>query len=187
MLIRCHSLYSFTLINVNSRIYSAIINVKLRVFLKDEVPEFKMSEDTYLDAKQTPEYVVEETQAASKRQFKTAEIADAVMGTELPANSAGLESLIPSPGDPMAGFTGHCGEETCVRETPEDTSELDIRENEEPLILEMIHTDTSAAEDQNSTETAKTYKVNCDKRNITGMVNFTIQVLNASQVLLPLL
>lgn len=151
---------------------------------KDEVPEFKLSDD-YLDAKQTPEYTVEETQVVSKKQYKTAEIADAVMGTELtlPPNSAGIESLIPSSVDAMTGFTAPCDEETCVRETPKETSEMDIRENEEPLTLEMVHTDNLAGE-ENATETAKTYKVNCDKRNITGMVNFTVQVLNSSQVTL---
>ena len=50
------------------------------------------------------------------------------------------------------------------------------------VTLDMVHADVTATEEQNSTETAKTYKVNCDKRNITGMDNFTVQVLNASQV-----
>lgn len=45
----------------------------------------------------------------------------------------------------------------------------------------MVSAD-APAEEQNATETAKTYKVNCDKRNTTGMENFTVQVLNASQV-----
>lgn len=38
------------------------------------------------------------------------------------------------------------------------------------------------AEEQNTTETTKAYKVNCDKKNITGMDNFAVQVLNTSQV-----
>lgn len=52
--------------------------------------------------------------------------------------------------------------------------------------LEVVSAD-APAEEQNATETAKTYKVNCDKRNTTGMENFTVRVLNASQVnlLLP--
>lgn len=37
-------------------------------------------------------------------------------------------------------------------------------------------------EEHNTTETTKTYKVNCDKRNITGIKDFTVQVLNISQV-----
>lgn len=50
------------------------------------------------------------------------------------------------------------------------------------VTLEIVHADISPVEEQNATETAKTYKVNCDKRNITGMDSFTVQVLNASQV-----
>lgn len=49
----------------------------------------------------------------------------------------------------------------------------------------MVQADVTATEEHNGTESAKTYKVNCDKRNITGMDNFTVQVLNASQVLMP--
>lgn len=52
--------------------------------------------------------------------------------------------------------------------------------------LDIVHADNTLTEEQNATETTKTYKVNCDKRNITGMDSFTVQVLNASQVsLLP--
>ncbi|KAL2094691.1 hypothetical protein ACEWY4_009410 [Coilia grayii] len=149
---------------------------------KDEVPEFKLSDDAYLDA----QYVTEQP-LVSQKQFKTAEIADAVMGTELPANPADIESLIPNSGDPLSGFTAPCDEETCARETSEENDASDINEGDEPLTLEMIHTDSSAAEEQNSTETAKTYKVNCDKRNITGMVNYTVHVLNASQDLMDFL
>ncbi|MEQ2206392.1 hypothetical protein XENOCAPTIV_028796, partial [Xenoophorus captivus] len=49
------------------------------------------------------------------------------------------------------------------------------------VTLEMVPSDPPA-EELNTTETAKTYKVNCDKRNVTGMENLTVQVLNASQV-----
>lgn len=50
------------------------------------------------------------------------------------------------------------------------------------VTLDIVHADTVSAEEQNSTETAKTYKVNCDKRNITGAEDFAVQVLNVSQV-----
>ncbi|TNN23568.1 Thioredoxin domain-containing protein 15 [Liparis tanakae] len=45
----------------------------------------------------------------------------------------------------------------------------------------MVHADLPPAEEQNATETAKTYKVTCDRRNVTGIDNFAVQVLNASQ------
>lgn len=50
------------------------------------------------------------------------------------------------------------------------------------VTLEIVHADTTSPEEPNATETAKTYKVNCDKRNITGIKDFTVQVLNISQV-----
>lgn len=50
------------------------------------------------------------------------------------------------------------------------------------LTLDIVHAEVVAAEEHNTTEAAKTYKVNCDRRNITGMENFSVQVLNASQV-----
>lgn len=50
------------------------------------------------------------------------------------------------------------------------------------VTLEMVHSDITPVEEHNTTEAAKTYKVNCDKRNMTGLQTFTVQVLNASQV-----
>lgn len=46
----------------------------------------------------------------------------------------------------------------------------------------MVHSNITPSEEHNVTEAAKTYKVNCDKRNMTGLQTFTVQVLNASQV-----
>lgn len=48
------------------------------------------------------------------------------------------------------------------------------------VTLDIVHAETT--EEHNTTETAKTYKVNCDKRNITGMEDYTVHVLNVSQV-----
>lgn len=50
------------------------------------------------------------------------------------------------------------------------------------VTLDIVHADTASPEEANATEPAKTYKVNCDKRNVTGMKDFTVQVLNISQV-----
>ncbi|CAI5642903.1 unnamed protein product [Oreochromis niloticus] len=55
------------------------------------------------------------------------------------------------------------------------------------LTLDIVRAEVTTVEEHNTTETAKTYKVNCDKRNITGMENFTVQVLNASQDLMEFL
>ncbi|XP_052393139.1 thioredoxin domain-containing protein 15 isoform X1 [Carassius gibelio] len=97
-----------------------------------------------------------------QRIFRTAEMADAVMGVP---QSAGMEPLA---GDECAG--GRC---------------------EEALLSAVIHSDSSDTESQNftvtETEPAKTYKVNCERRNITGIERFTVQLLNASQDLMDLL
>ncbi|XP_018945082.1 thioredoxin domain-containing protein 15-like isoform X2 [Cyprinus carpio] len=95
-----------------------------------------------------------------QKRFRTAEMADAVMGA---AQSAGLEPL---PGEACAG--GRCEESS----------------PSEALLSAVLH---SEAQSQNSTEPAKTYKVSCDRRNITGIERFTVLLLNASQDLMELL
>ncbi|XP_028840115.1 thioredoxin domain-containing protein 15 [Denticeps clupeoides] len=110
----------------------------------------------------------EADEARPRRQFMTAEIADAVMGTEL--DSAAIEPLIPrKPED------ARCDDETCLPEAK-------TRDEAEQVTLAMVHT-----EEHNSTEAAKTYKVNCDKRNVTGLDQFSVLVLNASQDLMEFL
>lgn len=98
-------------------------------------------------------------------------MADAVMGT---AHSPVIEHVIPK--ELQESLLG----EPCVDEQCKASSELE--ETHEPILSAVIHTDTIETKSQNSTETSKAYKVNCDKRNITGTENFTVQVLNASQV-----
>lgn len=39
-----------------------------------------------------------------------------------------------------------------------------------------------ATEDANSTDSFKSPKVNCEERNVTGLENFTLKILNMSQV-----
>lgn len=124
----------------------------------DEIPEFKAPEKA--------------KQVQAQRQFKRAEIADAVMGT---AHSPVIEHLIPK--DLHESLMGEaCVDEDCKAE------ETSISQTHESILSSVIHTDTMEIKEQNLTETSKPFKVNCDKRNITGMENFTVQVLNASQV-----
>lgn len=52
------------------------------------------------------------------------------------------------------------------------------------MTIDIVNAELSSSEEQNATESAKTYKVNCDKRNITEMDNIAVQVLNSSQVIL---
>ncbi|KAL0994807.1 hypothetical protein UPYG_G00127400 [Umbra pygmaea] len=137
---------------------SVIANSSVAAEDNDELPEFKFSEDVGPEIEDIPTFVrLEDLESQSKRQYKTAEIADAVMGTEAPVNPA------------------------------EENSNAKSSEDMESVTLEMVHVDSSTHEEHNSTETTKTYKVTCDKRNVTGMDNFTVQVLNASQDLMEFL
>lgn len=52
------------------------------------------------------------------------------------------------------------------------------------MTIDIVNAELSSSEEQNVTEGAKSYKVNCDRRNITEMDNIAVQVLNSSQVIL---
>ncbi|XP_062309808.1 thioredoxin domain-containing protein 15 [Osmerus eperlanus] len=155
----------------------------------DELPEFDFSEDLGSDPENRPEFVrMDNLESQPKRQYKTAEIADALMGTELPADPSGLESLIPkNVKDFQMGFSPPCDDDAqCGSpQTPGEPADGNVVEPSQQVTLGMVHVDGMTAEDQNAT--AKTYKVNCERRNITGIENFTVQVLNASQDLMEFL
>ncbi|XP_071399188.1 thioredoxin domain-containing protein 15 [Centroberyx affinis] len=156
----------------------------------DELPEFKLSEDVASDLENSPKFVeTEDLESMPKRQFKTAEIADAVMGTETPIDPSDIESLFPkNVKDFQSGFSPPCDENDAQCGSAALAAEEERNsESSEQLTLDLVQVDTMATEEQNSTETAKTYKVTCDKRNITGMDSFSVQVLNASQDLMEYL
>ncbi|KAG7484670.1 hypothetical protein MATL_G00052640 [Megalops atlanticus] len=164
---------------------------------KDEMSEAKFSEEPYTSSvmENSPEFVgiIDGLESQTKRQFKTAEIADAVMGTNVPSDPASMESLIPKNAkDFQADFSALCEEDGKCAAAPtpltgEETPNAKTTEETEPVTLGMVHVDTMTADEQNSTEATKTYKVSCDKRNITGMDNFTVTILNASQDLMEFL
>ncbi|XP_030010569.1 thioredoxin domain-containing protein 15 [Sphaeramia orbicularis] len=152
----------------------------------DDLLQFGSADDEASDLENIPKFVESEEQdSLPKRQFKTAEIADAVMGTEAPIDPSDIESLFPkNMKNYQTGFSPPCDEGQCA--SPDLSTEgvsLDERNTKLPqqVTLEMVHADVIATEEQNTTETAKMYKVNCDKRNTTGMDTFTVQILNATQ------
>ncbi|XP_059207670.1 thioredoxin domain-containing protein 15 [Centropristis striata] len=158
----------------------------------DDSLEVMLSEDALPDLENSPKFVEsEDLDSLPKRQFKTAEIADAVMGTETPIDPSDIESLFPkNVKDFQSGFSPPCDENSaqCVSPALADKGASLEENNDEPsqqITLDIVRAEPT--EEQNTTETAKTYKVNCDKRNITGMDNFTVQVLNASQDLMEFL
>ncbi|XP_037604808.1 thioredoxin domain-containing protein 15 [Sebastes umbrosus] len=157
-----------------------------------ESDELVLSEDA--DLENIPKFVEsEDLDSLPKRQFKTAEIADAVMGTEAPIDPSDIESLFPkNVKDFQSGFSPPCDENSAQCGSPAlaakaESLEENSDESSQQLILDIVRADITPTEEQNTTETAKTYKVNCDKRNITEVDSFTVQVLNASQDLMEFL
>uniref|UniRef100_UPI0037E74C8C thioredoxin domain-containing protein 15 n=1 Tax=Semicossyphus pulcher TaxID=241346 RepID=UPI0037E74C8C len=160
----------------------------------DESIELKLSQDAVSDLENSPKFVESvDLDSLPKRQFKTAEIADAVLGTEAPIDPSDIESLFPkNVKDFQSGFSPPCDENSAQCGSPALVAKgasLEERSTEttQQVTLDIVHAEITPTEEQNTTETAKTYKVNCDKRNITGMDNFTLQVLNASQDLMEFL
>lgn len=179
----------FTLYHSNVQTFSSVTAQE-----NDESLELVPSEDAVSDLENSPKFVEsEDLESLPKRQFKTAEIADAVMGTETPIDPSDIESLFPkNVKDFQSGFSPPCDENSALCGSPAPAAKgasLEERsiDTSQQVTLDMVHAEVTATEEQNSTETAKTYKVNCDKRNITGMDNFTVQVLNASQDLMEYL
>ncbi|XP_072517882.1 thioredoxin domain-containing protein 15 [Salminus brasiliensis] len=128
---------------------------------------------------QAPQFVSETPELQTRRQFKTAEMADAVLGAELSADAAGIEALIPkSLKDSLFGVSEACEGGGCKAEGSAD---------EQPVETTAGAGVSALVDEQNSTEMAKTYKVSCDKRSITGLESFTVHVLNASQDLMEFL
>lgn len=158
----------------------------------DESMEVILSEDNMSDLENSPKFVESDDLASRpKKQFKTAEIADAVLGTETPIDPADIESLFPkNVKDSLSGFSPLCDENSERCGSPADGGESTEESDAETLqqvTLDIVHAEPGATEELNATETAKTFKVNCDRRNVTGMDNFTVQVLNASQDLMEFL
>ncbi|XP_025919072.1 thioredoxin domain-containing protein 15 [Apteryx rowi] len=128
-------------------------------------------------------------------QYRTAEMADAMLGSGLPAEQPVLLSVVPaeaSDGPAAASATGACdaaagGGECGGPAAPSAPPGAHGRELAvgSPVVLETVL--PAPAEEANGTEGVKTPKVNCEERNVTGVENFTLQILNVSQDLMEFL
>eukprot|EP00062_Callorhinchus_milii_P015876 gi/632966581/ref/XP_007899497.1/ PREDICTED: thioredoxin domain-containing protein 15 [Callorhinchus milii] len=141
-----------------------------------------------------------------KKQFPTAEIADAVLGTGIAAYQEALLSLIqnaknehsgaledkgtPCPGGgteqgkcniPVESFASimHIPAESQAGEVP--------AERESGVLLGLMPAESSSTEEPNGTETSRAPKVTCEERNTTKIENFAVQILNSSQDLMEFL
>lgn len=138
-------------------------------------------------------------QSKGKIQFPTAEIADAVLGSAITSNQKTLLSLIQniksehstfevkdSPCTDASGENGECSVPKEVvpslAHAPSSSPEGELPEKKATNAVEPAQTVSAAVEESNATGTAKSPKVNCEERNITGLDHFIVQILNSSQV-----
>uniref|UniRef100_A0A8D0DWJ3 Thioredoxin domain containing 15 n=1 Tax=Salvator merianae TaxID=96440 RepID=A0A8D0DWJ3_SALMN len=129
-------------------------------------------------------------------QYRTAEIADAMMGSGVPEQQPVVLSVVPgeakekhasdySTGTCDAALDGECSAQGGISSLSQPESPAQEQIISPPVMLEAVH--PLSVEVVNSTDGMKTPKVNCEERNITGMANFTLQILNISQDLMEFL
>ncbi|XP_077361587.1 thioredoxin domain-containing protein 15 [Festucalex cinctus] len=146
-----------------------------------EHDEPKLSEEEVVatSSEDIPEFAEGEDPRFLKRQFKTAEMADAVMGSEPPIDSSDMESLFPKNAkDFQSGFSPPCDDGRECR------AEEDSSETSQQVTLDMVHAHSA---EEKIAEAAKTFKVNCEQRNVTDVDTLAVNVLNASQDLMEFL
>ncbi|KAM6249389.1 LOW QUALITY PROTEIN: thioredoxin domain-containing protein 15 [Spheniscus humboldti] len=125
--------------------------------------------------------------------YRTAEMADAMLGSELPAQQAVVLSVVPGEardGQASAVAKGACdaaaGGDACgAGSSPAAPLGRAGGQGREQAVLETVL--PAPAEESNSTDGAKAPKVNCEERNVTGIERFTPQILNVSQDLMEFL
>ncbi|XP_072256837.1 thioredoxin domain-containing protein 15 [Pyxicephalus adspersus] len=127
-------------------------------------------------------------------QYKTAEIADAMQSSDIQTDPAVLFSMVPKElkdkvgmETPSALYETQKEGECSTNECPESTSGDQIITKTQSTDSESSNTEQIKTEESNSTDGNKPLKVNCVERNITGIDNFTLQIINASQDLMELL
>ncbi|CAI9531404.1 unnamed protein product [Staurois parvus] len=125
-------------------------------------------------------------------QYKTAEIADAMQSSDIQTDPAVLFSMVPKEmKDKVVMETsdtvyeiqkaeGECS----INECPHSTLDNQQKTKMQNTAIDTSNTEQIKTEESNGTDGNKPLKVNCVQRNITGMDNYTLQVLNASQDLM---
>ncbi|NXX22718.1 TXD15 protein, partial [Podargus strigoides] len=121
--------------------------------------------------------------------YRTAEMADAMLGSGLPAQQAVVLSVVP--GEARDGKASASAKEACDAVAGGDACGAGSGpaappgQGREQAALETVL--PAPAEEPNGTDSTKAPKVNCEERNITGMERFTLQILNVSQDLMEFL
>ncbi|NXG45989.1 TXD15 protein, partial [Psilopogon haemacephalus] len=125
--------------------------------------------------------------------YRTAEMADAMLGSGLDAQQAVMLSVVPGEakdGEALPVAKGACeaaaaGGACEAGSSPEAPLGPAGGQGREQAVLETVL--PAPAEESNNTDGAKAPKVNCEERNITGIERFTLQILNVSQDLMEFL
>uniref|UniRef100_H2PGK9 Thioredoxin domain containing 15 n=1 Tax=Pongo abelii TaxID=9601 RepID=H2PGK9_PONAB len=133
-------------------------------------------------------------------QDRAAEEANEVLGLDTQGDHMVMLSVIPGEAEdkvssePSGGTCGAGGAEDSRCNLRESLFSLDgagahfpDREEEYYTEPEVAESDAAPTEDSNNTESLKSPKVNCEERNITGLENFTLKILNMSQDLMDFL
>ncbi|KAM6251652.1 thioredoxin domain-containing protein 15 [Porphyrio hochstetteri] len=116
--------------------------------------------------------------------YRTAEMADAMLGSGLPAQQAVVLSVVP--GEAREGRASAVDKGVCDAAAGGDAcSPAASSQAREQAAVETVL--SAPTEEPNSTDSTKAPKVNCEERNITGMDRFTLQILNVSQDLMEFL
>lgn len=112
--------------------------------------------------------------------YRTAEMADAMLGSGPPGQLPVMLSAVPGEAREgreaevceAAAGGGECGAGSGPGAPPAP-----------PGAAVVLETVLPASEEPNGTaESVKAPKVSCEERNVTGISNFTVQILNVSQV-----
>ncbi|XP_040300442.1 thioredoxin domain-containing protein 15 [Herpailurus yagouaroundi] len=135
-------------------------------------------------------------------QDRSAGDASAVLGLDTGGDHVVMLSVIPGEAEAEArlgrelssGTCGAGGEEDSRCSLREHLFSLDgagasfpDREEEYYPEPEVADTDPAPPEESNNTESLKSPKVNCEERNVTGLENSTLKILNMSQDLMDFL
>ncbi|KAM9289508.1 thioredoxin domain-containing protein 15 [Morus bassanus] len=117
--------------------------------------------------------------------YRTAEMADAALGSGLPAQHAPLLSVVPGEAGDGRAPAAAAAAGGCDAAAGGDACGAGSGPGREQAGLETVL--PAPAEEPNGTDSAKAPKVNCEERNVTGIDRFTLQILNVSQDLMEFL
>ncbi|XP_014803283.1 PREDICTED: thioredoxin domain-containing protein 15 [Calidris pugnax] len=117
--------------------------------------------------------------------YRTAEMADAMLGSGLPEQQAVVLSVVP--GEVKEGQAPAVAKGACEAAGGGDGCGAGSSPAGAPGQAGLETVPPAPAEEPNGTDSAKAPKVNCEERNITGIEHFTLQILNVSQDLMEFL